>query len=230
MAPEASKPVVLLLSIGDEDDRHLVNATWAGLVTELEAKSDVKRATTAEEARALLDQHPNPRGIFVPDAGITKRRNNAITQRLVQFVRIGGTVIFGGVFSSLIRPPDFDRYFEKSWSLPWKYGSYHRTTVHLNTSSFGRPESGLPLSYSQKAVNVKNIASVSAWYLPGEDSVVESRVFDADPIADKTQAPVVFLKVGKGYLGYTGDVNAEEETAVVVLAMLRLPISMAGIN
>ncbi|RYP40846.1 hypothetical protein DL768_010567 [Monosporascus sp. mg162] len=222
MTAEASKPVVLLLSIGDEGDRRLTNATWAGLIAELEAKSDVKRATTAEEAQVLMDQHPSPRGIFIPDAGITKRGNDAVTQRLVQFVRMGGTVIFGGVFSSLIRPPDLDRYFEKSWSLPWKYGSYHRTTVHLNTSSLGRPQSGLPLSYSQKAVNLKNVASASAWYFPGENSVIESRVFDADPIVDKAQAPVAFLKVGEGYLGYTGDVNAEEETTVVVLAMLGL--------
>ena len=46
--------------------------------------------------------------------------------------------------------------------------------------------------------------------------------FGPGPIEDKAEAPVVFSKVGEGFLGYTGDVNAEEETTVVVLAMLGL--------
>ena len=225
MVAKAEKPVVLILSVGYESDRSLTDFTWAGLLAALEAKSDVKRATTAQEARTLMDRYPNPRSIFIPDAGIAKRRNDAVSQRVVQYVRMGGTAVFGCVFSSLIRPPEFDRYFEKTWSLPWRFGTYHRTTVYLNASSLGRPESGLPLSYSQKAANLKHVANESAWYLPGEDSVVESRVFGPESIPDKTQAPVVFSKVGEGHLGYTGDVNGEDETTMVVLAMLGLRVS-----
>jgi hypothetical protein len=109
-----------------------------------------------------MDQYPNARGIFIPDTGITSKRNEAVTQRVIQFVRMGGKAVFGAVFSTSIRPPDFDRYFEKSWSLPWKFGSYHRTTVTLNESSLGRPSSGLPASYSQKAVNLKHVHRESA--------------------------------------------------------------------
>ncbi|KAJ2896267.1 hypothetical protein MKZ38_005721 [Zalerion maritima] len=200
MADQIRKPVILILGIGDESQQHLTRA----------------------DAESLMDLHPNPRGIFIPDTGITTEKNKAVTQQVIQFVRAGGTAVFGAVFSSSIRPPDFDRYFEKSWSLPWKFAGYYRTTVFRNESSFGRPNSGLPASYSQKAVNLKHVPRTSAWYLPDEDSVLESVVFGGAQIEDKTQAPVVFLKVGEGWLGYTGDVNAEDGTTAVVLGMFRL--------
>lgn len=53
---------------------------------------------------------------------------------------------------------------------------------------------------------------VSAWYLPGAGSRVESHVFSNDPVADKSETPVAFGKVEKGWLGYTGNVNKEDET------------------
>jgi len=40
--------------------------------------------------------------------------------------------------------------------------------------------------------------------------------------SNTSECPVAFAKVGDGWLGYIGDVNAEEESDNVVLGMLGL--------
>lgn len=44
----------------------------------------------------------------------------------------------------------------------------------------------------------------------------------ATSIPDKSETPVAFQIMGVGYVGYTGDVNAEEGTTAVVSAMFKL--------
>jgi hypothetical protein len=46
-------------------------------------------------------------------------------------------------------------------------------------------------------------------------------VFAAEPV-DMEQTPVAYKKVGKGRVAYVGDVNAEEGSARVILAMCGL--------
>ena len=82
-------------------------------------------------------------------------------------------------------------------------------------------QAGLPEKYSQKAVFLKNVAKEAAVYLPSRDSRIESAVFSPEPV-DCEQTPVVLAKVGEGWLGYVGDVNAESESDRVVLAMCGL--------
>ncbi|MBE3041917.1 hypothetical protein IMZ48_04910 [Candidatus Bathyarchaeota archaeon] len=166
--------------------------------------TDVKIATNASE---LFDQIelPNLTGIIIADQRITEKKNRVVSERG------GGTVIVGGLFSKLVSRPAFNQYFEKTWSLPWKYGSYHRTTVHLNKSAAERGGPRIPASYSQKAVAAKGVDKNSAWYLPGVGST-----------GNKSETPVAFENVGEGWLGYTGDVNFEKGTADVILSMLQL--------
>jgi hypothetical protein len=71
----------------------------------------------------------------------------------------------------------------------------------------------LPACYSQKAVFLKNVEDAAAWYRPSKDSVIESLM---------AQTPVALAKVGEGKLGYVGDVNKEEGSDAVVLAMCGL--------
>lgn len=218
MADEINKPVILILGLGDEIQQYLTTTIWADLLWELEAAANVKQATTSEDAMALMDLHPNPRGIFIPDPGITVEKNQAVSERVVQYVRMGGIAVFGGVLSSLICPPDFEQYFDKTWFLPWAFSDYYRSTFPLNRSSLGNSRSHLP-SYSQKAVILNNVQRKSAWYLTDYDSSLAS---SGNGPEDYTDAPTVFHQAGEGWLGYTGDVNGEEETTAVVLEMFRL--------
>lgn len=121
-----------------------------------------------------------------------------------------------------MRPNEFESFFEK-WGLGWKMGDYHRTTFVLNPNpSSLRPSTPLPASYSMKAVHLKSINSTDAIYVPTPHSRVQSLVFAPTKVTNLEEAPVVYTKIGSGYLGYVGDVNAEEETTSVVLGMLRL--------
>lgn len=144
------------------------------------------------------------------------------SNKIFQFVQGGGTLILGGCFSSFVRPKSMETYFDKVWGLPWKTGSYHRTTVSLNPNAEVESRNSLTPSYSQKAVFLTNVETKSAWYRATENSVTESLVFPTTPIADLAETPVAFVKRGNGWLGYTGDVNAEAGTENVVLGMLGL--------
>lgn len=216
-SPSVSKPIILVLTLGDYAD--MFSDIHANLLNQLEQKSVLKRANSANEALNLINGDSKPQGILVADEGIIKA--NAVADKLVKFAREGGVVVVGGLFSSFGRPNDMQKYFDKKWNLPWKIGSYHRTTLTLNSAADGLPSATLPSSYSQKAVFLSNVPSKAAWYLPTEGSVTESHVFPPSPVQN-SETPVAFTKVGNGWLGYTGSVNSEEETHTVVLGMLGL--------
>jgi hypothetical protein len=213
-------PVIFAFSLGDPSQQAILQDVHGRLMDKIARKAVLKQAGNTQEALDLVNGDNRPKAIFVTDPGITTTKNDIVSDKLVDFARNGGIVVLGGLFSSSIRPSDLRRYFKK-WDLSWKDGSYHRTTVALNQTAGGVPRSELPSSYSQKALFLANVDSNAAWYLPTESSVVESRVFPPGPVAT-SETPVAFTKVGNGWLGYIGDVNAEEDTDAVVLGMLGL--------
>ena len=58
-------------------------------------------------------------------------------------------------------------------------------------------------------------------YRPCLDSVTQSRVFPPEPV-DPSETAVALTKIGEGWLGYVGDVNNEQGSQDVILAMLLL--------
>ena len=72
-----------------------------------------------------------------------------------------------------------------------------------------------------KALHIANPGEFEAIYSPTDESYIESRVFLPGKI-DLNEAPVAFAKVGRGWVGYVGDVNNEADSHTVILAMLDL--------
>lgn len=130
----------------------------------------------------------------------------------------GGTLIFGGVFSSFSRPSDIKNMFT-TLGLRWESGDYHRTTCTVNPAMAQVNIRDLVQSYSQKALHLKNVRSSDAIYLPSSDSRIQSMVFAPDQVDDHSQTPAAFGPAGRGKVGYLGDVNAEDGTTNVLLAM-----------
>ncbi|RMD39955.1 hypothetical protein DV735_g5169, partial [Chaetothyriales sp. CBS 134920] len=215
------KPDIFFFSLGGDSMQHLFHAVFERLVHKIEQGAAVRHAGNTRQALDLLYGDIKPKAIFVTDAHIATPRNRIVAEMLVEFAQNGGTVVLGGSLSSMIRPPDMDRLFEKTWGLPWRMASYHRTTVALNKNADGIPKGKLPSSYSLKAVSLKNVDKNSGWYWPTEHSVIDSAVFAPDPVPTN-ETPVVFAKVANGWLGYIGDVNAEQGSEDAVLAMLGL--------
>lgn len=142
----------------------------------------------------------------------------AVYAKLLDYVRGGGIIILMGNFSSFTTPTDMDKLFREA-GLPWTSSVYQRTTVHRNDTEETSPHTPLPSSYSQKAVFLAGVPAKDAWYLPNASSKTESHVFASEPVADQTQTPVALANIGKGKLGYVGDVNGEDGSDAVVLAM-----------
>ncbi|KAH8655618.1 triacylglycerol lipase [Xylariales sp. PMI_506] len=217
-----TKPDIFVFSLGSAQQQSLMQEVHSSLMSALANKYSLQRANNAEEALGLLEQNDQPRGVLVTDPGIVASKNLALSRKLSDYVRNGGRLVFGGVFSGEIRPNELGKYMKEKWDLPWEAGSYHRTTLYLNEQVANRPTSGLPSSYSQKAVFLKHVDPDTAWYVATDRSVVESLVPLPGSEIDLLETAVAFASVGDGWIGYVGDVNAEAETDTVILAMFDL--------
>ncbi|KAI1927667.1 hypothetical protein LOZ07_001264 [Ophidiomyces ophidiicola] len=211
------RPCIMLLSIEteaffDEQYNRLLNA--------LSDRARVVRARTTQSALNFLENNI-PSAIFVTDAGLIRRKTTGILPKLTEYVSNGGRIIFGGHFSSFAPPLKIHPLFRKNFGLPWESASYHRTDFHLNPVAAENLGSSQQLAscYSQKALHLKNVGHAAAIYLPGRESRIQSLVFSPERITNLEETPTAWAKVGQGWVGYIGDVNAEEDTDTVVLSM-----------
>ncbi|KAK3369417.1 hypothetical protein B0T24DRAFT_632538 [Lasiosphaeria ovina] len=137
-----------------------------------------------------------------------------VWEAALQYVREGGTCVIMGDFSSFVKPLLVKQFFAKA-GLWWDTGSYRRATLALKPSIMG-PDLAvkLPRRYGPKALNVQNVAHGDIWYHTDEISAVKDLGLD-----DIGETPVAFARIGNGRLGYVGDVNAEEDSGTIILAM-----------
>lgn len=201
------QPTILILS---PDSQSLFDDVCARLITLLHDRAQVRRVDQAEAASNYLDSH-RPNAILVVDAGIEERKYNTVRQKLRDYVLGGGTAVFCGVFSGFILPSDLGALFRTDFGLSWEAGSYCRATVRMNESGAANLPStaGLAPVYSQKALFLRNVECTAAIYV-------------SDEVALRRQTPAAWAKVRKGWIGYIGDVNAEEATDLTILAMCGL--------
>jgi hypothetical protein len=213
-----TKPTIFLLSLENE---LFFDSIFARLIDAIAAKATLKRATEATAALDFLSAN-TPSAIFITDPGLLEAANAAVLERVVSYVRGGGIAVIGGIFSNLVHPLDLGDWFRSQWGLLWQYAEYHRTTVHLNPHAQRVPQMGLPAAYSQKAIFLKNVGSNASWYLPLDDSMTDESDDFHPQSEDDRQTPVAFTALGYGWLGYIGDVNAEQGSDAVALAMCGL--------
>ena len=196
----SGEPHVLCLCLEYES---MFNQLYANLISKITAKATMDRATTQKAALDMLAQTPLPSVIFVTDGGVANLTK--VWERVIDCLRQGSTVVLAASFSSFVNEGQFNRCFAKI-GLPWKRGDYYRTDVSLRPGAVNDClKRQLLLNYSQKALYVEGVARSDVWYAGEEDEVA-----------------VAFTKVGDGMLGYVGDVNGEDGSEMVVLAMLGL--------
>ncbi|KAJ7115810.1 hypothetical protein C8R44DRAFT_214703 [Mycena epipterygia] len=167
----------------------------------------------------------NPEAVLVVDAAITYEENTDVLQQLIRFARAGGIVVCCSNFSNNMDFREADVFFSQ-WRLPWDAGSYFRTAIHLNSRSVaGMSSEGLSASYSVKSLSLVHIGPAEhTVYNPSSSSLIESHVFESDMFpVDPAESPCAYAPVGRGYFGYVGDVNSEEDSTRVVLAMVCIP-------
>jgi hypothetical protein len=197
------KPKILLLSLKKQP---FFDKMYSGLLSALVSRADVLEATIG-----LPQISPSKySAIFVTDEAISERNHAETLSRIVEYARAGGVVVIGGLFSSCVVLGDLDAHF-LAWGLSWKKAGYRRSTCAVNPAAHPgfRSNRNLPISYSMKVLSLKGVALGDIMYKRTDD--------------ETNEGAVTYTRVGDGYLGYIGDVNAEEESTSVILAMCGLP-------
>ena len=216
---KSSKPFVLIISLGESS---MFNDIHTHLLTTLSSMCVCKQVTESKEALGTL-WNRKPAAVLITDPTIADARNPhpTLTAKLVEYVRSGGTVVFGGMFSSLVAPDDSDAFFKNIWGLDWKTGAYHRSTFALNPRTHPRllRAPALPELYNVKTQHLVGVAAQDVVYAPAEGSTTQSLVFAPRP-TDQRQTPVAYTRIGGGFLGYNGEVNGENETTDIIISLL----------
>ncbi|KAF9967358.1 hypothetical protein BGZ70_009820 [Mortierella alpina] len=202
----------------------LHNQPWFGemyapLLTALRSNAEFQQAENSTSALRLLSQVPEPSAVLITDEALTLSQNSAVWDAVLEYVRRGGIAIIMGLFPSFVEPDRMKPFFSQA-GLSWRAGSYHRTTLALNRTVVDIANAkNLPQRYSQKAVFVSNVEPENMWYKTDDSSVVQSMVFAPTSANKAGETAVAMATVGRGKLGYVGDVNAEDGSNAVVLAM-----------
>ena len=127
MSEDASKPQILHLAI---DKAPYFDEMYSHLITTLKDRASVSEAVNPSVASAKLSSPlVNWTAILITSSQFSSKKYKSLHATVIEYAKGGGTVIFCGQFSSTIRPPNFDKFFGDTWSLPWKYGDYNRTTL-----------------------------------------------------------------------------------------------------
>ncbi|KAI2856767.1 hypothetical protein CBS76997_11456 [Aspergillus niger] len=214
----AERPRILLLSLAYRD---FLDEVYCTLFSRLSELANIKRAKTANAALQIIGE-TTFKAIIITDEGLAEsnQENQEVLVKIKAYVEKGGIAIVGLHFPNFTPMDKFRRFFE-AFGLAWKNGDYHRTTFRLNPSVF-LPESieaaSLPGPYSMKVLHVKNAKRQEKIFIPIEGAVTQSLVFPPDYV-NQTQAAVAGARLGWGYLIYCGDVNGEDGSNQLILAL-----------
>jgi len=118
----------------------------------------LKRAKTVSGTINYLEAN-NPRAILVTDKSLTKTKYRVVREKVVSYVRDGGLVIVGLHFLNFTKIDVFNRFFNKTFDLPWQHSDYYRTKFQLNPSYsllISVASNKLLVLYSIKVLYIKN--------------------------------------------------------------------------
>ncbi|KAL8844150.1 MAG: hypothetical protein Q9176_001556 [Flavoplaca citrina] len=218
---------IVLLRLGDGMQTSIFDDLYQPFCDEMNRSYTIVSARSAADAKSLLSLS-TLRAILVVDGGLTVGKEHiALQKQLSSYAQAGGTVIFCCLFSSFSKPSNFNGMFQ-SFGLPWEFGAYHRTTFYLSQnikSVLGHQRAiELEREYSMKAVHLKHTPVDARLYVPIEQSRTESRVFPPSAV-DQEETPAAFSRHGSGWIGYVGDVNNEQGSRALIMALLDLVVN-----
>lgn len=212
----ATRPRIFMLSL---DTPEYFDEVYSNLIDSLASRATIQRSSNPATAIRYLSS-TSPTAVLITDPAIVNAKHAQVLEKVKTYTDNGGRTVISGVFNSFVPPMALEAFFA-GWNLSWAYEVYQRTTCQLNSDVHDLNSSGLASSYSLKAIFLKHVASHDRVYAPTSSSVVESRVFSATSV-DLTPTPVAFASIGRGYLGFVGDVNTEIGSNAVIMAMCGL--------
>jgi hypothetical protein len=224
-----------LLSLGKHD---ILAGTNEHFLSALRSTVRVIQSLDTREALQYLTD-TNLKGVVVADEGISESENSEVLSCLMGWVDAGGTAVFGCLFPAFISFKKFNPFFKK-WGLPWTIGAYTRSSVVLNPwiRQSSRHSANLVASYTMKALHLNGVKAEDILYAPTKEeeeeeeeeedeyeyeyeySSVQPRMFPPLTVSLSDGVPVAHTQIGRGFLGYVGDVSGNEGSTSAILAML----------
>lgn len=203
------------LRIGELDRFRILNQS-------LKDACNVGKCETPAQLYDALTAPPRPQAILVFEPDVIQRREyDHLTNVLADYTKTGGRVLIGGLCSSLTTAPKLNAFFQKKFGVPWTLGSYFQANYSRNRSHRGVGKASfkrLPSSLTIEALHLQNVEEGDVLYTLSSSSLVVGP-------SEAAGAPVAMRRVGKGWVGWHGDVNHGQETTLVHLAMLGVPIT-----
>ncbi|CAG8954256.1 hypothetical protein HYFRA_00005876 [Hymenoscyphus fraxineus] len=197
-------PEILLLSIQMQLP---FEESYSSLVDRLSQVANLKRAKTRDAAFRYLGAN-HPKAILVTDEGLMEEENEAVLGRLKSHLRNGGRVIIGFHFTIFANWDDFNKLLGDDLGLRWKSGNYYSADLLFN------PFCTLPVDVSRESFPSKGYRSK---VLHIEGAHEHEKILHSPD--DKTQAGVVGVGYGGGFLFYNGDANSGKEFDSVIMAL-----------
>ncbi|KAI0534399.1 hypothetical protein GGR58DRAFT_505362 [Xylaria digitata] len=222
MATEMTKPRISLLSLSGE---LFFYDNYASLLAKIKSKADLQRIEDAGSALRLLSEPPPPSAVIITDEALTLEENAYVLEAILWYVRRGGKVVIMSHFSLFEKLTEIKPFFATA-GVHWVVGPYYRTPVVLNQATVGDSLAmNIPPQYGQNAQFLGYVAPEDAedvWYRVDENSLLQSLVFAPTNTHIVGGTPISLTRIGRGDLGYVGDVNRDEGSDTVALAMCGL--------
>ena len=195
--------------------------------------AELVQATTPQSAITHLSSDPKPTAVLLTHPGIIEHEE--VIDCLRAYVNAGGRAIVG--FTELLTHlplPDFEKLF-RTLDLRWVVRGTgtgtsssprsHRATFALDPTGIPAPlrPNALFAAYSMDAVHLARVKAKHRIYVPG--SSLGPRAAGTAGHNTAEECPAAWASLGKGFVGFVGDVNAEEESTRLVLEMCGIRIS-----
>lgn len=207
------------------------SSPWCANLVELLLSSNTHMLYLVESVKAMEDvyNHPiRPSATFCSSGDFAKRGQREMWKTTRDWVTAGGRFVIGGPGVSHMRPDAMNEMLS-GLGLPWQMLEYMRTTHFRNDANplFAAlppkavARSLLPQSYSMKSIMLKGVAEQDALYRSTEESQVESLAMAmGGGKMSAGKVAVAATAVGRGWIGWVGDVNQESGSDKVVCFLL----------
>ncbi|KAI1786107.1 hypothetical protein LXA43DRAFT_1099551 [Ganoderma leucocontextum] len=220
----AAKPLIVVLCLQSSTILDEINPN---ILPALAQKGVVCKAKTLTQARRYLTSTTRPHAVIVVDAAVTYPENHELLPRLVEYARVGGTVVYSGVFSSTVLYPDLKAMFKNVWGLPWRVCAHTSGSHAVNPHVKGIGTKELVKKCIVKSTRIDNVALEDTVYV---NPSAAKKLEQGQPSYNKTyETFAAFAKIGRGRVGYLGHFSSEPVTASVMLAMCFWPGSRAPV-
>lgn len=203
----------------------------------LETYASVTYCYRTDDCLRQIHTATDPHAILVVDAGITQKAR--VAQECARYMRNGGRVVFAANFANYMDRNEDVRHFFSKFGCFWHFASVRKgvpvrkaqTAIEGDTSSVAWDCCPDRLEYAEAHL-LGNVKEEHAAYRDvGEEDYEQKTEEETGTGHDipqltrspaRLETPVVWAKKCHGYIGVIGDVNAQRDADVLVLAMLGL--------